>query len=110
MFSVNKIDKSIVLKPNTKMSHVNKVLSHSDVKVVVWASLGYDESVVLPSFPNDVLYGRLSEMLHQPKYRSIFLSNRTDSEYKAFISAAVAKYDLAIEEYSEEEAAAAEAA
>lgn len=110
LFTVVKADKKIVPKSNPKMTHINQALSHSDIRLVVWASLGFDENVALPSFPSEILYGRLSEMLHHLKHRSIFLSDKSDTGYKDFFSVLVVKYDLAIEEFSDEEASAAEEA
>jgi len=90
------------------MSHINAALSHSDVRETVWVTLGLKKNLVLPSFPSEVLYGRLSEMLHQPKFLSILISNKVDSDYKHFFTSVVEKYDLLVEVYSEEEAAAGE--
>ena len=101
-------DKNIPIpKPYPKMSHINNALRYSEVKDIVWTTLGFDKSLVLPSFPNDILYGRLSEMLHDPRYRQILLSDKEDPVYKLFFTTVVNKYELSIEEYSEEEAAAA---
>ena len=103
-------DLIIMQKAYPKMTHINQVLGHPDVKGKIWASLGLDASIELPRFPNDVLYGRLSEQLHFPKFRSVLLSDKEDSKYKDFFIGVVTKYDLLIEEYSEVEAAAGEAA
>jgi hypothetical protein len=98
-------------KPFPRMSHINKALCHSDVKDIVWTTLGFDKhSLVLPRFKNDILYGRLSEMLHAPKFPSVFISDKEDLEHKEFFRIVVEHYDLVIKEYSEEEAAAGEEA
>lgn len=93
-----------------KMTRINEALSFDDVRKLVWVALGFDENVQLPSFPSDLLYGRLSEMLHVPKFWSILTSDTEDEGYKSFFFMVVSHYKLTSEEYSEEEAAAGKAA
>ena len=97
-------------KSNPKMTRINEALSVDDVRKLVWKALGFDESVQLPSFPSDLLYGRLSEMLHLPKFRSILISDTEDEGYKVFFLTLVSHYKLTSEEFSEEEAVAGKAA
>ena len=91
-----------------KMSDVNKLLCVAEVQKAVWEKLNIPENIEFPIFPNEVLYGRLSDPTHlPPNLRAIFISNKADPGYKQFLSFIVSNYKLQIEEYSEENAAAA---
>jgi len=97
-------------KPYPKMTRINEALSFDDVRQLVWRAINFDNSSVqLPSFPSDLLYGRLSEMLHFPKFRSILISDSENEVYKVFFLTVVSHYKLDSKVFSEVGAAAEKA-
>ena len=90
------------------MTDVNRLLCIAEVRKAIWEKLNIPENVEFPIFPNEVLYGRLSDPTHlPPNLKAIFISNKVEAAYKQFFIFIVANYKLHVEEYSEEEAAAA---
>lgn len=104
--SSNKTDIPIPIA-NPKMTHVNNALYIENVQKVIWEKLGISLDVKLPGFPNDILYGKISDIVHLPKFRAVLVSDKSDTDFKVFFSYIVKRYDLIIDEYSEEAAAAA---
>jgi hypothetical protein len=110
-FKVFKQDKGTRVyfsQKDPKCTDVNKLLCIAEVRKAIWKKLNIPENIEYPMFPNEVLYGRLSDPTHFPSnLRAILISNKADPAYKEFFSFVVFKYKLQVEEYSEEEAAAA---
>lgn len=88
-----------------KMSNVNFVLLTPEIRRAVWTCLNIDQSVALPVFGADLMYGLLSMRIHAPGVPCLYLSDKLDQEFKDFWKALSGRIDLPIDIYSEEAAA-----
>lgn len=87
------------------MTKINTLLLNATVQEAVWESFGFDRNMPLPTFPDQVLYGVLSEVYHNPGSRSIVISNMADDSYVQFFNALANYTRRTIQFYDEESAA-----
>ena len=67
-----------------RMGTVNQVLKIHVVFQAVLADFGLNPLTVLPDFPETLLYGVLSEQLHNPDIAKVIVSDKSSNEYKKF--------------------------
>jgi len=107
LFDVKKNTTIATPKPYPKMSTINKILINEEIQLAIWNVLQIPNTIKMPKFSLSILYGRISEMIHFPDIGFVFISDRSDEEYKKFIKQIVVFSDnIKVEEFSEEEAAA----
>ena len=110
LFDVKKSSGISTPKLNPKMSNINKMLECEEIQLAIWDELEIPRAIKLPKFPLSILYGRISEMLHLPDIRLLYISDKADQGFKTFLNyIAIFSDNIPIEEYSEDEAAAARA-
>jgi hypothetical protein len=86
-------------------SGINAILQNPKVQSVVW--MRFNLSSELPVFPTTLLYGALSEIIHNPDVRGLVVSDAATSSYKAFFSDLAGLYKVKYTEYEEEQATVA---
>jgi len=110
LFDVKKSSGISTPKLNPKMSNINKMFECEEIQLAIWDELEIPRTIKLPKFPLSILYGRISEMLHLPDIRLLYISDKADQGFKTFFNyIATFSDNIPIEEYSEDEAAAARA-
>lgn len=85
-----------------KMSSINKVLRVSSVWAVVVSEFKLGDGIIFPDFPSNMLYGALSESIHNPDLTKVIVSNRSESDYKLFFNRAAKFCDRSFLEFNEE--------
>ena len=66
------------------MSAVNSVLKEPQVFEAVWAHFKLDRAFPLPDFDESMLYGAVSEIIHNPSIREIIVSDASSGQYRGF--------------------------
>ena len=90
-----------------KMTQLCTLLSSPTVKNALWAYLKLDSSVPFPELDhNNVIYGNLSDSIHFPEVRVLYLSDKVSSDEKLFFEALTKHFKTQMVEISAEEAAA----
>jgi hypothetical protein len=69
------------------MTVVNRVLVIEECRCAVWRALGLDLSVPLPVLNTErLLYGRVSDIVHDPGLQNVFVANSCHKDFKSFIA------------------------
>lgn len=85
-----------------KMSLVNKVLRINSVWSVVVREFSLGDDTIYPDFQGTLLYGVLSEGMHNPDLTKVIVSDLSESNYKTFFRRAAQFCDLGFTEFKEE--------
>jgi hypothetical protein len=90
-----------------RMATVNKLCLIPNVKKAIWSQLALEDCAV-PGLGDNLLYGGISEKIHNPNFPAIVVSNLESPEYKSFFNmlALFLKKVKGAVEFSEELAAA----
>ena len=96
------------LSSSPKVSTINNVLLDENVQEKAWKLMKVPNDIILPTFSDRILYGKLSENLHFPGIRVVYMSSMEDDAYKKFFEYMVSKNRFQYEEFDEEEAALGE--
>ena len=88
-------------KEYISFSAVNKLLLNPALKNYIWKKFSFPDTVLMPSIPEILLYGVLSEFLHSDQFNKVILSNLANSEFKEFISCLSNYYEKSIVEFDE---------
>ena len=64
-----------------KMSRINALLQMPEVRNAVWNVFQFDEDIQLPTLGEDLLYGGLSDVYHNPGIWTVILSDMAPSNY-----------------------------
>ena len=114
LFSWNKTkekqDQDFIYVPckSVKKSSINRFLANTAIELMLWEKLKIPNHVRFPNLPSELIYGSLSDRTHLPSnLRAVFISNYAEKSIKDFFGYVSALYKLSIEDFSEEEAAAA---
>jgi hypothetical protein len=108
LYYVRKHNRAII-KDFPKLTHVNSLMSNKDIQSIIWTKLRLDANIKFPrGLPNELLYGSISEMIHLPKRKDVYLSNNIPNEQLTFFLMIIKRYQLLAQQYSEEAAAAAQ--
>lgn len=62
------------------------MLLHPESKTFIWEKFSFPDTVVMPTLPETVLYGVLSDFLHADQFNKVIVSNFLHNELKEFIS------------------------
>jgi len=91
------------------MSNVNQLLLFSKlIRTRLWEKLGIEESIEMPFFHEDLLYGIISAGVHQPNIIAVYISNMIDDKFVNFITHLAQRKKLPVEVFIEEAAASGE--
>ncbi len=89
------------LEKRPSMSLINKALRFKDIQEAVWRLFNFDMSCPLPVFRDDILYGVVSTILHEPGFNSLCYSNEAPKEIKCFFDSLGNYYKMEVKEYNE---------
>ena len=75
---------------SARMTYVNEALLNSDFRAEAWRALGLPLDTPFPSLPGEIIYGDLSNELHNPALDSVYLAEEDASSYSSrfFLAAA----------------------
>jgi hypothetical protein len=92
---------SVFAKQNTPFNAVNKLLLNPESKAFIWKKFSFPHTVVMPTLPETVLYGVLSDFLHSDQFNKVIISNLSNDIFKEFISCLSNYYNKSIIEFDE---------
>ncbi len=75
-----------IRKSFPKMTTINRILENEFCRQAVWQAMGLNSSVPLPSLHNNLLYGTLSDAVHSPGMRTVYLAKESDKSLVVFFS------------------------
>jgi len=102
--SISREDYKNLVSSSPKMSTLNSLLLCEDAKVEIWTFLGIDVAVDFPSFPQDLIYGMLSEGIHLPALKEIFVPSSVSRELGLFYQMIAVRAKVPVVSYSVVEA------
>ena len=79
------------------------------IRAAVWKHCNLLDSMPYPLFTNDLVYGVLSNIVHNADYRAILLSNEAHSDYLQFYKGLAVYFGKPFEQFSAISASAGEA-
>ena len=101
MIKTSKIE-SDMKNPIPKMTTVNIVLKNETLQYAIWNYFGWDRSECpMPVFPNDFLFGVISNIVHNPDLKFIFMSNLVEKKYKCFFTNIAENANRVVDTYDE---------
>ena len=86
------------------MTAIDKAVRIPAMRAAVWEHFGFEQHVVYPVLSGDLLYGTLSNAVHNKVFKQIPVSDVADDSYKIFLGVLGKKYLQTVVEYSEMEA------
>ncbi len=89
-----------------KMTPINAALKNATIWDAVKIEFNLPTTLRLPNFRNQLLYGVMSERLHDPDIMNIIVSDKSYKEYKEFFMALCDIVDTQYSEFDEESAEA----
>ena len=87
--------------PYPSMSAIDRAVRIPVMKAAVWKEFGFDQDVEYPVLPSDLVYGTLSNAIHNMVFKRIPVSDRADDIYKRFVCLLAERYFRTAVEYSE---------
>lgn len=93
-----------MLSSSISKSTMNQLLKIEEIQNIVWKNLNISTNITLPDFPNQLLYGAVSEIIHFPDVDRVLVSNMQTESFKAFFRYLAEKYDRDYEEFDEDAA------
>ena len=89
-FDTNKIKNLKGPASSVRMTNVNEALLNPDFRAEAWRSLGLPPDTPFPSLPGEIIYGDLSNEVHNPALNSVYLAEEEASSYSSrfFLAAA----------------------
>jgi hypothetical protein len=92
------------------MSKINVVLNNRTIQFEYFQAQGYPTDMALPSFTSssNILYGTLSEMVHNPDIQSIIYSNEMSDDWKKAYKYLGDRFQIKLIEYDEAKASTGE--
>ena len=88
-----------------KMKRVNDLLRRKSVKDVVWKVFGFDRTCNFPDFGEELLYGGVSDIVHNPGIRTIYVSDMDPIGYNCFFGLLASHQRRPFSTYDEKAAA-----
>ena len=86
------------------MSAIDKTVRIPAMQVAVWKHFRFEQHVEYPALRGDLLYGTLSNAVHNKVYKEISVSDMADDSYKRFLGLLGKIYLQTVVEYSEMDA------
>lgn len=93
-----------------KMTKVNVIMNNKRVQSYFFNNTGYPTGMSLPSYPSsrNILYGSLSELVHNPDLQTIIVSSDLSEEWKSAYRSLGEHFRCDYSEFDEMMAAAGE--
>jgi len=91
----------LLAKQNTPYTSINKLCLKPESKTFIWKFFSFPDTLVMPTLPETVLYGALSDFLHTDQFNKVIVSNFSHNELKEFISCLSNYYKKSIIEFDE---------
>ena len=79
---------------------------HNTVREAIWQHFQLPETCKLPQFDNELLYGAISTIEHNPNYSNVIVSDKSVLEYAIFFQSLTEFYGRSLKTFDEELAAA----
>ena len=112
--AINEADKSgefkkIVKSGYPKMSTMNKILLNEALWSIIAVNLGLPVTLKFPNLESSsLIYGVLSDSIHNPDLDRVILSNKSDETFKVFFKALAVMLKKSYFEFDEELSIAAD--
>lgn len=90
------------------MSQVNELLCLPGAQDIVWKALNLSSNCSLPIFSEELIYGALSHVMHNPRFVHLIISNQCEPKLEEFLRMLADKYSKEICYFDEESASAYE--
>lgn len=82
------------------MTQTNAILSSNvPFRVAVWELLGIASDLDLPALSSRLLYGDLSDIIHNPEFDYVAVSDNNGKNFKAFFLAVATMFKITYIEY-----------
>ena len=94
----------LLAKQNTPYTSINKLCLIPESKTFIWKFFSFPDTVLMPTLPETMLYGALSDFLHTDQFNKVIISNLSNNEFKEFISCLSSYYKKSILEFDEMQA------
>ena len=91
-------------KQNTPYTSINQLCLKPESKTFIWKFFRFPDTVLMPTLPETMLYGALSDFLHTDQFNKVIISNLSNNEFKEFISCLSSYYKKSILEFDEMQA------
>jgi hypothetical protein len=86
------------------MSAIERAVRNPNFQTAVWKHFGFEEHMKYPVLSDDLLYGTLSNAVHNKVFKQILVSDIVDDDYKRFFAVLGERYGQKVLEYSEMDA------
>lgn len=87
-----------------KMAVINKLLSEKSVWMATKATFKFPENLVFPEYcDSNMLYGVLSNSIHNPDLFSVIVSDKAEEPVKCFYKALSVFHELRYTEFNDEQ-------
>ena len=86
------------------MSAIDKTVRIPVMRAAVWEHFRFEQHVEYPVLSGDLLYGTLSNAVHNKVFKQIPVSDMADDSYKKFLGVLGKIYLQTVDEYSEMDA------
>ena len=83
------------------MSSIDETVRIPAMQIAVWEHFHFDQDMVYPVLTGDLLYGTLSNAVHNKVFKQIPVSDMATDSYKKFIVELGKMYEQTVVEYSE---------
>lgn len=94
-----------IKKTHPRMTVLNRVLTHETLRHAVWAEFGLERDVPLPKLDEeDLLYGSLSNGVHDPGLRNVYVPKTSPTQFKSFVAAICRRLNKDVVEYDPDKA------
>lgn len=84
------------------MSVMNKAFQKEEIWKAALSDFKLDPNIRFPVFEADLLYGVVSERVHNPEIATVILSDKSTREYKEFFQVFGSKFGRGYAEFVEE--------
>ena len=91
-------------KQNTPFTAVNQLCLNPESKTFIWKCFSFPDTLLMPSLPETLIYGVLSDFLHADQFNKVIISHLSNNEFKQFISCLSSYYKKSITEFDEMQA------
>lgn len=83
------------------MTAVNRILLNNKIHDAVWDYFNFEKSCPLPRFSDGLLYGAISDIIHNPGLKNIFVSSAAGQSYACFFNLLANWQSLPLNEFDE---------
>ena len=94
--------KSISGKNPPKSAVYALLIDFPHVQSVVWNHFNMSECFPLPRFPNSLLYGGISTLIHNPDIKGMVVSDKASPAFRGFFREIAMLYEVKYTEYDEQ--------